>query len=369
MRFDVACRLHRPRSPFDVRFSCEASNVGIIGPSGAGKSTLLSILAGGIDPDEGVVRLDDEVLFDRQARTSIPPNRRRIGLVSQRNDLFPHLTVRANLDVALRFAPAGAKGADESALIAALGLEPLLSERADRLSGGEARRVQLARSLLNRPRLLLLDEPFGGLDEPLRHEVLGALLAARAASRIPFVLVTHRPAEAVALSDFVVALRAGRVAAMGDPLSVLSDPAVLGPRHLFGIETLFPAARAPGGKLFWGERELFGSANGVESEIWFALGADDVVLATSSPGITSARHVWPAHVVRIVPLGEELMIGLRVEGVPEQILARVSRQACAELCLAEGSEVCALFKAAALRRLGQHDGSSAPPRKRPQGIE
>ena len=356
MNFEVSVTLARGRFTLDLSLTAEAGTLAVVGPSGAGKSTLLSLISGALTPDAGFLRLDGEPLFDRSRRIALGPQRRGIGLVSQTNDLFPHLTVAQNFDLAERFARAGAPAIDRGGLVDALGLKPLLGERSDRLSGGEARRVQLARSLLNRPRLLLLDEPFAGLDEPLRHEVLGAILEVRERTRIPFILVTHRPTEAIALADWVVALERGRVKAEGDPLEVLSRPAVLGARHLAGIETLFAARLLPDGSLAWGARELATDpgSRGLE-RAWFALGADDVVLMPRIAPATSARHAWPARVLRVLPLGDDHLVELAVDGVPAPLRSRVSKKAVEELCLRAGADVVALFKAASLRRLGARD--------------
>jgi molybdate transport system ATP-binding protein len=359
VKFEISVTLARGRFTLDVSLAVEAGTLAIVGPSGAGKSTLLSLISGALTPDAGFIRLDGEPLFDRSLGIALVPQRRGIGLVSQTNDLFPHLTVAENFDLAERFARADSPAVDRGGLVDALGLRPLLEERSDRLSGGEARRVQLARSLLNRPRLLLLDEPFAGLDEPLRHEVLGAILEVRERSRIPFVLVTHRPSEAIALADRAVALAHGRVKAAGDPIEVLSQPAVLGARHLAGIETLFAARLLPDGAFAWGARELAADPGSRALErVWFALGADDVVLTPRIAPATSARHAWPARVLRVLALGDDHLVELAVDGVPAPLRSRVSKQAVEELSLQAGAEVVALFKAASLRRLGpREDGA------------
>ncbi|MEO6325978.1 MAG: ATP-binding cassette domain-containing protein [Thermoanaerobaculia bacterium] len=359
MKFDLSVVLSRGRFTLDVSLAAEARTLAVVGASGAGKSTFLSLLSGALVPDAGSVRLEGETLVDRSLGICLTPQQRGVGLVSQSNDLFPHLSVAQNFDVAERFARAGAPVVPRDALVNALGLRALLPERADRLSGGEARRVQLARSLLNRPRLLLLDEPFAGLDEPLRHEVLGAILELRERTSIPFVLVTHRPAEAIALAEHVIALSGGRVLAAGDPLEVLARPEVLGARHLAGIETLFAARLLPDRTLAWGERGLATDpVSGTQERAWFALGADDVVLTTAGESVTSARHAWPGRVVRVLALGDDRLVEVAVDGVPAPLRSRVSPQAVHELGLQIGTPVTALFKAASLRSLGPRGGVS-----------
>ncbi len=151
MKFEIEARIPRPAGfILDASFLCEAQTVGIVGPSGSGKSTLLDAIAG-IEPGARVV-LDGEDVSER------PLHRRDVGYVTQDALLFPHLSVRSNL----LFSPrAGALGD----VPAALGIERLLERMPRHLSGGERRRVALARAVLSRPRLLLLDEPFAGLDD------------------------------------------------------------------------------------------------------------------------------------------------------------------------------------------------------------
>lgn len=352
MRLEAAFALRRGRFALDVELAVEAETLAVVGASGSGKSTLLALLCGLLAPDHGRLARDGEALLDTARGLSVPARARRIGLVSQRPDLFPHLTVGENLDVAERFAGEGAAPA-RAELVEALGILGLLGQRADRLSGGEAKRAQLARSLLNRPRLLLLDEPFAGLDEPLRHEVLGAILEARERTRVPLVLVTHRPSEAAALADAAVALGAGRVLAQGEPLDVLLRPDVLGPAHLAGLETILPAVVEGPHAARWGTLSLASDLPGLAagSRVFFALGADDVLLARSAPE-TSARHVWPARVESLRAAGDDRLVTLRPSGSPGTLLARVSREAAEELALAPGAERTLLFKASSLRRLG-----------------
>jgi molybdate transport system ATP-binding protein len=349
VRLEVALVLERGTLALDVSFAADAGTLAVVGPSGAGKSTLVSLLAGLLRPRAGRIRVDGETLFDSETGADVPPRARAMGLVSQKGDLFPHLTVGENLDVAERFARHGAPGVPRGELVEALGLGRLLALPAAALSGGEARRVALARAVLNRPRLLLLDEPFTGLDEPLRHEALGALLEVRARSRVPTLLVTHRPAEAIALADRAVALVRGRVTAEGAPLEVLARAEVLGGAHLVGLETLFPAER-DGDGLRWGTRALAMAGTRAPGRVWLALGADDVLLARERV-TTTARNEWPARVLRIVPAGEDRIVELVAEGVPERILSRVSASAAEDLALVPGAEVFVLFKASALRRL------------------
>ena len=191
----------------DVRLALGVEVVALVGASGAGKTTLLRALAG-LERLEGGVRLGAETWQD--ARRFVPTHRRGVGFVAQNDALFPHLTVAENLAFGARRAGEGGSQAVEAAC-ALLDLAPLMNRTTQKLSGGERRRVALARALASRPRLLLLDEPLSGLDPESKAALLPALRSALAAVGAPVLLVTHDPAEAEALATRRLVMRAGRV--------------------------------------------------------------------------------------------------------------------------------------------------------------
>lgn len=181
---------------------------GLIGPSGSGKSSLFALLAGHTVPDQGVIRIAGQTLFDSGRGINVPPARRGIGLVFQDGLLFPHMTVRRNL----LFATPAQPGAFFEELVGTLKLGPLLDRRPGHLSGGERQRVAIGRALMAQPRLLLLDEPVSALDPALREEVLQLLEALRDRSGTPMIYIGHAPEEIRRLASFVVALKDGVVA-------------------------------------------------------------------------------------------------------------------------------------------------------------
>src|SRR6201997_158221 len=188
-------------------FQSEGRVTGLFGASGAGKTSLVNMIAGLLTPDRGTIALDGEVLDDTIARIHVPPHRRRIGYVFQDARLFPHLDVRQNLDYGRRMNGLAADPAQHKRITDLLDIGPLLDRRPGRLSGGEGQRVALGRALLSKPRLLLMDEPLGSLDEGRKAEILPYLVRLRDESRIPMVYVSHDAAEMRQLATQIVLLQ------------------------------------------------------------------------------------------------------------------------------------------------------------------
>ncbi len=186
-----------------IRFElADGQIVALQGPSGCGKSTLLRVIAGLLAPDEGTVELDGRDI------TALPPHRRHIGLVFQDDQLFPHRDVAANIEFGLRMQrmPSAARAARVAELLELVGLDGFGRRSVTSLSGGEAKRIALVRSLAPAPPLLLLDEPLSGLDVALHDRLADDLHRVLRATGTTALIVTHDPAEARALADRVVTL-------------------------------------------------------------------------------------------------------------------------------------------------------------------
>jgi molybdate transport system ATP-binding protein len=198
-----------------ARFTATGGVTALFGPSGAGKTTLVNMIAGLIAPDRGTIAIDDTLLFDAGAGINVPPHRRHIGYVFQEGRLFPHLSVRQNLDYGRRVSRF-LRDADGFARIAEmLDIGAILDRRSRTLSGGERQRVAIGRALLIRPRLLLLDEPLASLDAARKQEILPYLVRLRDAAHVPMVYVSHTASELRQIATNVVRLDAGRVVACG----------------------------------------------------------------------------------------------------------------------------------------------------------
>ena len=201
----------------------------LLGPSGCGKTTTLRIIGGFQTPTAG------DVLFDGVRINAVPPHKRTINTVFQKYALFPHLNVYENIAFGLRIPKADASGSkvklpeeeiDRRVLemLEIVNLKGFEKRRTSQLSGGQQQRVAIARALVNRPKVLLLDEPLGALDLKLRKDMQNELKRIQKAMEITFVYVTHDQEEALAMSDTVVVMDAGRIQQIGSPEDIYNEP-------------------------------------------------------------------------------------------------------------------------------------------------
>ncbi len=217
------------RLVLDVEFDTAPGTLVLVGPNGAGKSTLLSLVLGVHPVGRGRVTVGETVLLDTNAAVDVPLEHRRIGYVPQDYALFPHLTVRGNLEFALASGSprldAATRARRVDALLHDLGLESHGDRRTQTLSGGEKQRVALARALSVSPRALLLDEPLAALDVHSRRDVRGFLAAYLGKLGLPTVVVTHDAADARVLGHSIAVLEAGRITQTGTWDELAARPA------------------------------------------------------------------------------------------------------------------------------------------------
>jgi molybdate transport system ATP-binding protein len=213
LRVDVSKQLGE--FSLEASFASEGRVTGLFGASGAGKTSLINIIAGLLQPDRGTIAIDGETLDDTAAKLHVPAHRRRIGYVFQDARLFPHLDVRGNLDYGRRMNRLADDPAQLKRITGLLDIGHLIDRRPGKLSGGERQRVALGRALLSKPRLLLLDEPLGSLDEGRKVEILPYLVRLRDEAGIPMVYVSHDAAELRQVATQIVMLQRGRVTSIG----------------------------------------------------------------------------------------------------------------------------------------------------------
>jgi len=199
----------------NVSFTSDTAATALFGPSGAGKTSVINMIAGLLKPERGRIVLGDEVLFDSVTGINVPTWRRRVGYVFQEGRLFPHFSVKRNLDYGRWVSGHASDPRQLSHVIELLNIGHLLDRRPGKLSGGERQRVAVGRALLMQPRLLLLDEPLASLDTARKHDILPYLERLRDEARVPLIYVSHNAAEIKRIASRVVRLDSGKVVETG----------------------------------------------------------------------------------------------------------------------------------------------------------
>jgi molybdate transport system ATP-binding protein len=329
----------------------------LFGPSGCGKSTLLRVIAGIERGAAGRVAHGDTVWQGPGA--FVPPHRRGVGYVFQDARLFPHLTALGNLRYADRRARREPAGYGFDDVVDVLELAPLFHRRSGQLSGGERQRVAIGRTLLARPRLLLMDEPLAALDTRRKGEILPHVAQLPAAFGVPVIYVTHALDEVTQVCDRIVALAAGRVVATGGVAEVLSR------LDLGDVQGRFEAGTVLEGRigaqddaLHMTRVDLTGGGTMEVPQIGLAPGAPvrlrvrarDVSLALARPTGLSIRNMLDATVRRIDPDPASAFAEVLLDAGGQHLRARVTRAAVADLGLAPGRPVVALVKAVSFDR-------------------
>jgi molybdate transport system ATP-binding protein len=354
---EVDVAIARAGFTLEAAFCADAPIVALFGRSGSGKTTLVNAIAGMARPSRGRIAVAGRVLFDSARGVDLAPEVRRVGYVFQEGLLFPHLSVRANLDYGERLTPAAERFVGRARVTALLGLESLLDRRPNTLSGGEKQRVAIGRALLASPRVLLMDEPLASLDAPRKAEILAYVELLRDELKLPIVYVSHALEEVTRLADHLVVLSDGRVVAEGRAMSVLGrsdlmphlgrfeagsvvDARVARHDEEFGLTTL----------AFDGGHLVVPNVDALPGEpVRARIRARDVSLALARPTGLSVQNILPA-TVRSIGAEFGAIVDVTLEVGRTALVARVTRKAAAEMGLAPGLAVHALVKAVSIDR-------------------
>jgi molybdate transport system ATP-binding protein len=339
------------RNAFDLvaQLELNGSVTGLFGPSGSGKSSLLGIIAGLVRPQRGRVVLDGETLYDSATSIFLPPHRRRIGLMFQDSQLFPHYSVKGNLLYGLKQTSPDQRRFRFDDIVDLLGLGPLLNAHPRNISGGEKQRVALGRSLLASPRLLLLDEPLASLDQGLKAQILPFLQRIRDELQLPMIYVSHALSEILHLTDQLVLIKHGRIRAAGALQDILQNPQTDHPAPL-GLDNTLPVTieshDVEGGCTLVRFRDLrlalpLRERLAIGRIAYVSIQRGEVALSRQAvPGLSIQNQV-PGRIVKIAPRGESVSAHIDV-GAP--LLADITPRACRELDLKEGETVYCLIK-------------------------
>ena len=324
----------------------------IMGPSGCGKTSLLRTIAGLEPQAQGRVCFNDKPWQDSAAGVWLPPERRGIGYIFQEARLFPHLDVMENLQFARRRAAGG--GPDFADLVEPLGIEHLLNRFVGSLSGGEMQRVAIARTLLNAPRLLLMDEPLSSLDWESKAHILSCLRDMQQHFGMLVVMVSHSREEVARLADKLLLMERGQAQVYGDCRQLLSSPGSLLTQDDQALSIL--DVKVNGHDDEYGYTELaFGRQRLLVkrmsampgAELRVVLSAQEVSIVVEDIDCTSVQNRVLATIQAIQPQGSNnVLLFLTAEG--QTLLALVTRRAKGLLKLSSGMQVFAHFKASCL---------------------
>ncbi len=365
---EVSVQLARRDFGLEARFAGDGGVTALFGPSGCGKTTVIRLVAGLERPDVGRIVLGDRVLVDTEKRIFVAPHRRRIGLVFQDAQLFPHLSVAGNLGYGRFFTPEPARRVERDAVIAVLGIGHLLERRPATLSGGERQRVAIGRALLTSPDLLLMDEPLAALDEERKLEILPFVEGLRDEFGIPILYVSHAVEEVARLASTVVRMDRGRVTAIGAPEDVMAPAALAHPVGRFDTVSVLTGRIASTDRGYGVTHLVHPAGNMVlptviadhGAPIRVTVRATDVSLAREAPGGISTRSQLRGRVAT-VESGSAAFVHVRLElEGGEHLVAWVTRLGWDSLKLAPGDPAVALMKSVAFDERGVTDRVPRP---------
>lgn len=356
----IVARFNLTFTNFELRADIELPGRGVtalFGHSGSGKTTLLRCIAGLERVPDGYLEVNGDVWQDNNRRLFKPTHQRPLGYVFQEASLFPHLSVRRNLEFGLKRVPHAERRVALQQVIELLGIGHLLERKPDVLSGGERQRVGIARALATSPRLLLMDEPLAALDLKRKQEILPYLERLHDELDIPVLYVTHSPEEVAQLADHLVLLEQGRVLAAGS-ISELTTRLDLPLAHEEEASAVLDAVVAEhddhyhlttlefdGGKMIVGR-----SAQPVGAHVRLRIHARDVSLALQRHEDSSILNILPAQVLAIDNAGPaRVLVKLSAgSGGSSPLLARITRKSADALALAVGKSLYVQIKSVAL---------------------
>jgi len=321
----------------------------VFGRSGAGKTSLVNILGGLSTPDNGLLTLGDTDLYHQQQGINLPPEHRRIGYVFQEARLFPHYSVRGNLNY-------GNKDKDQThfaTVVKLLGLDELLNRYPSTLSGGEKQRVAIGRALLTRPQMLLMDEPLAALDLPRKRELIPYLLQLAKTLNLPIIYVSHSLDEILQLADTMLVLDKGKVLVNG-PLQDVWDSAEMRPWLPAKEQSSLLTAKITelnenyrmsklalaDGTYLW----INGLPLPVDSKLRVRIHANHVSLCINRPTDSSIRNILSSTISEIIHSESSDNVQVKLAFGDDHIWANITPWSCDELALKVGQTVYAQIK-------------------------
>jgi len=323
---------------------------GIFGPSASGKSTLLNCIAGFEDPDSGQITLNSKTVFSSSFKINISPEKRRVGYVHQHSALFPHLTVRQNLEFGYNLTGKYRRVGNLEDVVHLLQLEQIMERGVTNLSGGERQRVALARSLAASPDVLLLDEPLASLDLPFRGFILEKLREVSRGWNLDMVYVSHSVSEMIALADSVIVIRNGMKVVEGNASLLLNNSSVADYVDYGSFENILQGVVDDSvdenlSALTIGDVRLITPKLAAEKgkQTTVSIKASDIIVSKYLPAAISARNILKANIASINHSENSTFIDCEIGG--RVLTAALTRQSVLDLGLRTSDEVYLIIKA------------------------
>ena len=355
----LRCRIPLASYELNIDVAFDTHVTAIFGPSGSGKTTLLDAIAGLRDIADGQIEIDGRVLFSSANGINLPPQHRGVGYVPQEGALFPHLSVHQNILFGAERAVEGGKsrGIELDHVIDVLEIRSLLTRPVTKLSGGEAQRIALARAILSRPQLLLLDEPLAALDIGLKERILPYLRRVRDEFEIPMIYVTHNLTEVLSLADWVLMMQQGKLVTQGIPKEALRSAHALFQLAGDRFDNVFTVSFIDSNRKAGTTQVRLASGTELlipyferpaHPDMQIRISADDIIVATENPQGISAGNVLPGTIRTIDSLDGQAMLTVFAG---EEFYVRLTAAAVSRLGLLEGSRVFLIMKASSFQLL------------------
>ena len=335
----------------------EEPQMGLYGPSGCGKTTLLNCLAGLLPPNKGYILLNGETIFDSEKKINVPAHKRAIGYVFQDGRLFPHMSVKENIEYGRHPDHAGP---DLSELTNVFDLEDLLDRSPNTLSGGESQRVALARALTAAPQLLLLDEPLASIDTALKLRIMPYLTKAYEVWQIPFIYVSHLLSELLFLTVLTWEMTRGQVIRSVHADELLSSASRDG-EHILNIlgGVIEDVPENTGFMLVSCDGQNWKVPNNgmhTGENVSIAIPAGDLIISLKPPEGLSARNVLPARIQHLEQNGHTLWV-VAASG-SNRLVVELTEDAGRELGLQPGKSVYLIFKSHSINVTAMKEGQT-----------
>lgn len=297
---------------FNFKFSADSNRIVLFGPSGAGKSSIIKMIAGFFSPDKGHIKLNDKIFFHSCKKINMPVNTRKVGYIPQEYTLFPHLNVKENIQYGLKFYDKSKPGYSIGEIAGKLGISDKLNSSIQKLSGGQRQRVALARILVLKPSILLLDEPFSALDSSTAETLRELVADISDELNIPSIFITHNLSDAYLFAKDLVLVEDGKIVEFGKKEGLYSKPSRTESARLMGFKNIWNAYHISGSRVLCdkGYEFTFDRVNKKEDSTHICIRPENVMIIRPDHDIKSSlkENIVTGRINRMKNAGKDYFI-------------------------------------------------------------